>query len=180
MLITQFNLYKNMSFYKYAHNPGQKKSPDMILTAFHMEFHERKDEIPPKARKPQKLIPEIPKITRMHEEMDPSTAPPGGAAPREKRKRGYEPRHTVASPKAAKAFQTLIALPKIRKTNKTKAINLHFVWTHWPIYTQQTVLRYFGGVIQVQNSISRRSVLILKGEYEHRHACPLFLFKVVV
>ena len=39
-------------------------SPDMILTAFDMKFHETKIEIPPKARRPQKTIPKIQNIIK--------------------------------------------------------------------------------------------------------------------
>ena len=35
MVMTQLNLYKNICFYKYAHNSGPKVSPGMILQAFH-------------------------------------------------------------------------------------------------------------------------------------------------
>ena len=31
-------------------------SPDMILTAFHRKFHEKKDEIPPEASRPSKKL----------------------------------------------------------------------------------------------------------------------------
>ena len=56
MGLTQFNLSKNVGFYKYAHNSGPRRSPDMILTAFDVKFHEKKDEIPPEAcRPPNKL-----------------------------------------------------------------------------------------------------------------------------
>ena len=59
MVITQFNLYKHVYFYKYAHNSGPKGFPGMILSAFHMKFNAWKNGIPPRAcrlspPKPQK------------------------------------------------------------------------------------------------------------------------------
>ena len=56
MGLTQFNLSKNLCFYKYAHNSGPRDSPDMILSAFYVKFHEKKDEIPPEAWDPQHKI----------------------------------------------------------------------------------------------------------------------------
>ena len=40
MVIAQFNLYTNICFQKYAYNLGPKGSPDMILSAFHVKFHD--------------------------------------------------------------------------------------------------------------------------------------------
>ena len=37
---------ENVCFYKYAHNLGPWGSPDTILTAFDVKFHEKKGEIP--------------------------------------------------------------------------------------------------------------------------------------
>ena len=54
MVIIQFNLYKNICLYKYGHNSGPSKSPDMILTAFYVNLSEKKDEMPPKACRPPK------------------------------------------------------------------------------------------------------------------------------
>ena len=56
MVITQLNLCTNMCFYKYAHNSGPTGSPDMILTAFDVKFHEEKYELPPEAGNPQTKI----------------------------------------------------------------------------------------------------------------------------
>ena len=42
-------LGKMTCFSKYAHISCPKGSPDMILTAFDMKFHEKKDELPPEA-----------------------------------------------------------------------------------------------------------------------------------
>ena len=53
MGLTQFNLSKNICFYKYVHNSGPRGSPDMILTAFDVTIHEKKDELPPEAWNPQ-------------------------------------------------------------------------------------------------------------------------------
>jgi hypothetical protein len=39
-------------FYKIGHNSGPRGSPDMILAAFDGKFHEKKDEIPPRACRP--------------------------------------------------------------------------------------------------------------------------------
>ena len=52
MGLTQFNLGKNTCFYKYAHNSGPRGSPDIILTAFDVNLHAKKDEIPPRACNP--------------------------------------------------------------------------------------------------------------------------------
>ena len=49
MGLTQSVLSKNICFYKYAHNSGPKGSPDTILAAFDVKFHEKKDELPPEA-----------------------------------------------------------------------------------------------------------------------------------
>ena len=38
-------------FYKIGHNSGPRGSPDMILTAFDVKFHKKKDEILAKACK---------------------------------------------------------------------------------------------------------------------------------
>ena len=56
--LTQNVLSKNIyiCFYKYAHNSGQKGSPDMILTAFNMKFDETKDGMPPGACRPLKKL----------------------------------------------------------------------------------------------------------------------------
>ena len=40
MVVTQFNLYKYVCFCKYGHNSGQNESPDVILTALDVKFHE--------------------------------------------------------------------------------------------------------------------------------------------
>ena len=47
MGLTENVLRKNICFYKYGHNPGPRGSPDMILTAFEVKFHKKKDELPP-------------------------------------------------------------------------------------------------------------------------------------
>ena len=89
MGITQFNLNKNICFYKYAHNSGPKGSPDMILSAFDMTFHDKNEGIPPRACKPRTKIKQIQK---MHQEMGaPPARPPergfwGLAPPREEKK----------------------------------------------------------------------------------------------
>ena len=49
MVINQRHLFKNIRFYKSAHNLGPRRSPDMILTPFDVKFHEKKDAIPPGA-----------------------------------------------------------------------------------------------------------------------------------
>ena len=54
MGLTQNVLSKNVCFYKYAHNSGPRGSPDMILIAFDVKVHEKKDEIPPRACRPSK------------------------------------------------------------------------------------------------------------------------------
>ena len=54
MGLTQFNLSKDICLYKYTHNSGPRGSPDMILTAFDVKFHEKKDELPPGAWNPHK------------------------------------------------------------------------------------------------------------------------------
>ena len=49
------DLCEKLMFYKIGHNLGPRGSPDMILTAFDVKFHEKKNEIPPRAcRPPQK------------------------------------------------------------------------------------------------------------------------------
>jgi len=52
VVVTQFNLYKSIYFCKSCHNSGQNKSPDMILSAFEVKFHEKKDGMLPKACRP--------------------------------------------------------------------------------------------------------------------------------
>ena len=52
MGLTQSVLGKNTVFFKYAHNSSPRGSPDMILTAFDVKFHEQKNEIPPGACRP--------------------------------------------------------------------------------------------------------------------------------
>ena len=56
MVITQFNLSKNICFYENAHNSRPRGSPDMITTPFDMKIHEKKDEIPPEACRPSKKL----------------------------------------------------------------------------------------------------------------------------
>ena len=46
------DLCEKHMFYKIGHNSSSRGSPDMILTAFEMKFHEKKDVIPPKACNP--------------------------------------------------------------------------------------------------------------------------------
>ena len=53
---TQHVLGKDICFYKYAHNSGPRGSPDMILTAFDVKFHETKDELPLGACRPLKKL----------------------------------------------------------------------------------------------------------------------------
>ena len=56
MGITQFKRYKIYAFINMAITRVKNGSPDMILTAFDWKFHEKKDELPPKAcRPPNKL-----------------------------------------------------------------------------------------------------------------------------
>ena len=56
MGITQFKRYKIYVFINMAITRVKNGSPDMILTAFDWKFHEKKDELPPKAcRPPNKL-----------------------------------------------------------------------------------------------------------------------------
>ena len=71
MGLTQFNLSKNICFYKYAHNSGPSGSPDMILTAFEKKVHEKKDELPPEAWNPQTKIKKTQQIKKMQPKMDP-------------------------------------------------------------------------------------------------------------
>ena len=46
------DLCDNQMFYKIGHNSSPRESPDMILTAFDVKFHEKKDEIPTRACNP--------------------------------------------------------------------------------------------------------------------------------
>ena len=46
------DLCEKHMFYKIGHNSSPRGSPDMILTAFDVKFHEKKDEIPPRACNP--------------------------------------------------------------------------------------------------------------------------------
>ena len=98
MVVTQVNLYKNICFYKYAHDLGPEGSPDVILIAFHLRFHACKNGIPPRACRPPTTNPENSK-TRTHQEMGPPPARPPerrlwGAQPLwEQEEGGYEPRH---------------------------------------------------------------------------------------
>ena len=111
MGITQSDLFKNIDFYKYAHNSGSRLSPEMILSAFDEKLDEKKDEIPPDACRPseklkknnlqevdpqkvkrnsvQKVDPKKLKKTNVQEATPPFVRPsggPGGAAPREAKK----------------------------------------------------------------------------------------------
>ena len=52
MGITQFKRYKIYVFINMAITRVKNGSPDMILTAFDGKFHEKKDELPPKACRP--------------------------------------------------------------------------------------------------------------------------------
>ena len=52
MVITHNGLCTKHMFYKYGHISGPKSSPDMILIAFHVKFHERKNGIHPGACRP--------------------------------------------------------------------------------------------------------------------------------
>ena len=45
MIMTQFNLYNIIYFYKYGHNLGPWGSADMILGAFDVKFLEKQKEI---------------------------------------------------------------------------------------------------------------------------------------
>ena len=47
MIITQLNLYKNVCFFKYAHNSGPKGSADLILRAFDVKFQDKNEGMPP-------------------------------------------------------------------------------------------------------------------------------------
>ena len=74
MGLTQNVLSKNVCFYKYAHNSGPRRSPDMILTAFDVKFHAQKDEIPPRACRPPKKFQKFKKNA-------PGNGGPGGGSP---------------------------------------------------------------------------------------------------
>ena len=76
MGLTQFNLSKNVCFYKYAHNSGPMGSPDMILPAFDVKFQETKDELPTEAWNPQTQIPKNTKKQKMHPKMGTPEPPP--------------------------------------------------------------------------------------------------------
>ena len=52
----------------------------MILTAFDVKFHEKKDELPPEARNPQTKITKKHKIQKMQPKMGPPEPPPARAA----------------------------------------------------------------------------------------------------
>ena len=54
MGITQFKSYKMYAFINMVITRVKNRSPDMILTAFDWKFHEKKDELPPEACRPQK------------------------------------------------------------------------------------------------------------------------------
>ena len=75
MGLTQGVLDKNICFYKYAHNSGPRRSPDMILTAFDVKFHEKKDELPPEAWNPQTKIKKSQKVRKMQPKMGPPEPP---------------------------------------------------------------------------------------------------------
>ena len=47
---------KKHMFYKIGHNSGPRGSPDMILTAFDVKFHDTKNEIPARACYPSYTI----------------------------------------------------------------------------------------------------------------------------
>ena len=46
------DLCEKHMFYKFGHNSGPRGSPDMILTAFDVKFHETKNELPPEVCRP--------------------------------------------------------------------------------------------------------------------------------
>ena len=51
-------------------------SPDMILTAFDVTFHDKKDETPPKTIRPQTKYKKTKKTTNVHVSKGPSPARP--------------------------------------------------------------------------------------------------------
>ena len=55
MVITQSDISKKHTIYKYAHIAGPRRSPDMILCAFHIKFHDSENGIPPSAFRPEKV-----------------------------------------------------------------------------------------------------------------------------
>ena len=54
------NDVKISCIYKYVHNSGPKRSPDMILTAFVGKFHDEKDELPPHPERGRRFAPPPP------------------------------------------------------------------------------------------------------------------------
>ena len=69
----------------------KNRSPDMILTAFDGKFHEKKDEIPPRACRPPKKFPKILKKCTWKwgsRGRQPERGVRGAAAPREGKKGG--------------------------------------------------------------------------------------------
>ena len=56
MGLTQNVPSTNICFYKYADNSGLRVSPDMILTAFDVKFHAKKNVLPPRACRPSKKL----------------------------------------------------------------------------------------------------------------------------
>ena len=106
MGITQFKSYKMYVFINMVITRVKNRSPDMILTALDGKFHEKKDEISPKACRPPKTVKKnnVEKVDTQKVEkkqcrqrgspVPPSARPParaggpGGAAPREKEKEG--------------------------------------------------------------------------------------------
>ena len=98
MVITQSDLFDNIRFYKYVHNSRPMGSPDMILNAFYVKFHEKQDEIPPRACRPSKSKEKrqfagygLNKLKKNNVDQVGSPARaggPGGAAPLEEEKGG--------------------------------------------------------------------------------------------
>ena len=68
-----------------------KGSPDMILSAFDLKFADKKDEIPPRDRRPQNKFKQNQKITKIKQEMGAPPARPSGRVrrvqPRGKKKK---------------------------------------------------------------------------------------------
>ena len=50
------DLCEKHMFYRIGHNSGPRGSPDMILTAFDVKFHKKKDEMPPEVCRPLKKL----------------------------------------------------------------------------------------------------------------------------
>ena len=104
MVITQFNLYTSICFYKYAHNSLPRGSPDMIFNAFDVKFLVKNDGMRPRPCRPLNKMPSKSKkndnASRNESRPSARAGDPGGAAPWDAEVWGRSPKG-AASPGGA-------------------------------------------------------------------------------